>query len=138
MTVIGQNGLFKIMHHSLRKDQKRIEVSADNLAHSSMPNEKTRRIKESNLRQTKPSFSIDRGPALTNARHIQGRQRAASDDFKVVSLKHDKNQQTISGNSIDPQEELREVNEAYNQSYEMLTQHKNWTDKLLSAYNFLK
>ncbi len=59
-------------------------------------------------------------PLKTNAHHLRGR---GSQDFKVVT-ERSKNEANFSGNAINAQEEMRQMNEAYINFYEMQTQVK--------------
>ena len=68
-------------------------------------------------------------PMRTHKNHLTGRTNTAF-PFKVVTEKPQKEEMTLTGNAINPQEELRKLNDAYTKLYETQTQYSHFVRRV--------
>jgi hypothetical protein len=121
----------ELMYKQMQWLQEKMETHTDNMSRSSIPAEKTHEIE---------SFekAVKRGAnpaalAQTNASHMQGTVRKSGYSVRVAK---EQPAADLTGNSISPEQQLMELNEASTRFYEIEHIHKNALERAAIAATF--
>tara|TARA_R110002095_G_scaffold169351_2_gene147048 strand:+ start:5936 stop:6340 length:405 start_codon:yes stop_codon:yes gene_type:complete len=120
----------QLLFEKMRHTQARQETTSDNLARSGVAGEKTKEVEsfsKSLNRNSKPA-SIK----TTNANHLSGSLKNAG--FKVKTSKEQADP-SLTGNSISPEEQLLQLNEAGTDFYRLQQIHKSEEERMKTVLN---
>lgn len=111
----------RALSNSMERNEKKMELSTDNLSRAHMPGEKARKLKESPfLQKLSASGSSAATLQTTNPKHISGPQHNPA--LKVETVRK-ADVMGVNGNSITPQQEMETFNQAYTETVEAQTLH---------------
>lgn len=102
---IKKTQVFTALSNLMAREEKKMEVAAENLGRAHIPGAKMKVLKESSF-----------------AAHLNGGAHQPP-KFRVEEVTNKENR-NLSGNSINPHEELRALQEAYTKTYEAQMQYQ--------------
>ena len=104
----------KLLFQKMLHTQTKQAVAADNMARSSVGGENEKKLES--FKGLVNNHQNQGSPVRTNVNHMQSKSRA--DNFKIKSTKGGSEVQ-ISGNNINPEEQLLQLNEAATEFYRL-------------------
>ncbi|NCP62809.1 MAG: hypothetical protein GW748_05800 [Alphaproteobacteria bacterium] len=120
----------QLLFEKMRHTQARQENTSDNLARSGVAGEKTKEIEPFSqaLKHNSATASIK----TTNAHHLSGSVKDVG--FKIKKSK-EQAEPTLTGNSISPEEQLLQLNEAATDFYRLQQVHKSEIERIKTVLN---
>ena len=115
----------KLLFEKMQYAQSKQQTASDNMARAGVAGAKAKEIEpfEKSLKRGGGSSSV----VTTNAKHMQGKPEG--NGFKVKTAKN-QGEPTLTGNSISPEEQLLQLNEASTEFYRLEQVHKNEKERI--------